>query len=181
MKKVIAIILAVLCLASSLSVTGFAAVGEDIIEGVVGGILGDDMPEKEESEDAVVSYGIHYEMETLSLVKLMYKPSPTITFKAPTTAKITTDTPLSVDYEFVCWKHSETGEYYYPGDEIEVTGMVTLYAVFEEKKDNYPRMIRYIITGLETFKRLIKKFLAVTDGLQENDKEYYEPDIAPAA
>lgn len=175
MKKIIAVILAVLCLASSLSVTGFAAVGEDVIEGVIGGILGDDMPEKEESEDAVLSYGIHYETEPLSLVKLMYKPNPTITFKAPVVARVSFDTPLSVDYEFVCWKHAETGEYYYPGDDIEVTGEITLYAVFEEKTDNYSQLLRYMITGLEVFKRLISKFLAFTNGLQENDQEYYEP------
>ena len=181
MKKVIAIILAVICLASSFSVTGYAA-AEDIIGGVIGGIIGDDLlGSEEESEDAVLEYGIHYEMETLTMVTLMYKPTPTITFKAPTTAKVTTDTPLSVDYEFVCWKHAETGEYYYPGDEIEVTGKVVLYAVFEEKTDNYPQLLRYVITGLECFKRLLKKFLAVTDGLEENDNEYYEPDVAPAA
>lgn len=181
MKKIIAIILAVLCLASSLGVTSFAAVGDDIIEGVIGGILGDDMPEKEESEDAVLTYGIHYETDPLSMVKLMYKPSPTITFKAPTTAKVTSDTPLSVDYDFICWKHADTGELYYPGDTIEVTGEVTLYAVFEAKKDNHPQLLRYVITGLEAFKRLLNKFLAFTNGLEENDKEYYEPDVAPAA
>ena len=177
MKKVIAIILAVLCFISCFGVTGYA--GLDEVIGGIGGSLG--LPEQEESEDAVLSYGIHYEMETLSMVSLMYKPSPTITFKAPVMAKVTLDTPLSVDYEFVCWQHAETGEYYYPGDPIEVTGMVTLYAVFEEKRDGYPQMLRYIITGLECFKRLLKKFLAVTDGLQENDKEYYEPDVVPAA
>lgn len=177
MKKILAIILAVLCLTSCVGVTGYAAT-DDVINGI-GGALG--LPEQEEGEEDFLSYGIHYEMQMITTVKLMYKPAPTITFKAPTTAKVTTDTPLSVDYEFVCWKHAETGELYYPGDPIEVTGMVTLYAVFEEKQDNHPQFIRYIITGLEAFKRLLKKFLAVTDGLQENDKEYYEPDVAPAA
>ena len=179
MKKVLAIILAVLCFTSCFGVTGYAAT-EDIISGVIGGIIGDDLlGSEEESEDAVLSYGIHYDMETLSMVSLMYKPSATITFKAPTTAKITTDTPLSVDYEFVCWKHAETGEYYYPGDEIEVNGKVVLYAVFEEKTDSYPQMLRYIITGLECFKRLLKKFLAVTDGLEQNDNNYYNPEVVP--
>ena len=177
MKKIMAIILAVLCFASCLGVTGYAGVDE--LAGTVGGIIG--LPEEEESEEEALYYGIHYDMETLTLVKLMYEPSPTMTFKAPTTAKVTTDTPLSVDYEFVCWKHAETGKLYYPGDEIEVNGKEVLYAVFEEKQDNHPQFIRYIITGLEAFKRLLKKFLAVTDGLEENDKEYYEPDVVPAA
>ena len=180
MKKVLAIILAVLCLTSCFGVTGYAG-AEDILGGVIGGIIGDDLLGGEESEDAVLEYGIHYEMETLSMVSLMYKPSSKITFKAPVTTTVTTDTPLSVDYEFAYWKHAETGEIYYPGDEIEVTGKVVLYAVFEEKTDNYPLVLRYVITGLEAFKRLLKKFLAVTDGLEENDKEYFEPEVAPAA
>lgn len=176
MKKVLAIILAILCLTSCFGVTSYAGLDE-IVDGI-GGSLG--LPEQEESEDAALSYGIHYDMETLSFIPLMYKPSPTITFKAPVMAKVTTDTPLSVDYEFICWKHAETGKYYYPGDPIEVTGMVTLYAVFEEKQDGYPQMLRYIITGLECFKRLINKFLGVTGGIKDADSEYYEP-IVPEA
>ena len=83
MKKVLAIILAVLCLTSCFGVTGYAG-AEDIIGGVIGGIIGDDLlGGGEESEDAVLEYGIHYEMETLSMVSLMYKPSSKITFKAP--------------------------------------------------------------------------------------------------
>lgn len=175
MKRIIAMMLAVLCLMSCMGITGYAA--NENIGGIVGDIL--DLPEQEEGEEVPLSYGIHYDLQTLTTVKLMYKPAPTITFKAPTTAKVTMDTPLSVDYEFVCWKHAETGELYYPGDEIEVTGVVTLYAVFEEKQDNHPMFIRYIITGLEALKRLLHKFLAFTNALEENDKEYYEPTTEP--
>ncbi len=171
MKKITAIILSVLCLFSCLGITSFAAT-DNIVGDIIGDFIG--VTEEEDISDQMM-YGIHYEMQPLTPVKLMYKPSPTITFKAPTTAKVTRDTPLSADYEFVCWKHSETGKLYYPGDTIEVTGVVTLYAVFEEKTDNYPSFIRYIITGLETLNRLFKKFLGITDALEENDKEYYEP------
>lgn len=173
MKKIIAIILSLICLASFLAVPASAGV-EDILGDVIGGILGDDLPEQEEDIGDQLSYGIHYEMAPLSNIPLMYKPSATITFTAPTIAKITTDTPLSVDYEFVCWRHSETGVLYYPGDTIAVDGVVTLYAVFEEKDDNYSSFVRYIITGLEAFKRLIQQFLGITDALEENDKEFYE-------
>ena len=175
MKKILAIILAALCLTSSLGVTGYAAT-DNIVGDIVQDYVG--VTEEEDISDQMM-YGIHYEMQVLTPVKLMYKPAPTITFKAPTTAKVTMDTPLSVDYEFVCWKHSETGELYYPGDEIEVDGVVTLHAVFEEKRDNHPQFIRYIITGLEALKRLLLKFLGVTDALEESDKEYYEPTTEP--
>ncbi len=177
MKKIIAIILSALCLASCLSVPGFAAGGNiigDVIEDYIG-------VTKEEDISDQMSYGIHYELPPLTVVKLMYSPAPTITFKAPTTAKITTDTPLSADYNFVCWKHSETGKYYYPGDEIEVTGIVTLYAVFEEKTDGHPKFIRYILTGLEALKRLLLSFLRFDNALNETDKEFYPVETTTAA
>lgn len=173
MKKIIAIILSLICLASCVAIPATAGT-EEIIGGVIGGILGDDLPEQEEDIGDQLSYGIHYEMYPLSTVKLMYKPKPTITFVAPTVARITLDTPLSVDYEFVCWEDSETGVLYYPGDQIAVDGIVTLYAVFEEKKDNHSPFIRYIITGLEVLKRLIQQFLGITDALEKNDDEFYE-------
>ncbi len=176
MKKLIAIILSVLCLASCLAVPGFAAT-DSIVGDVVQDFIG--VTEEEDISDEM-RYGIHYGLPTITAVKLMYSPKPTITFKAPTTAKVTTDTPLSVDYDFVCWEHSETGKHYYPGDEIEVTGIVTLYAVFEEKTDNHPRFIRYIITGLEALKRVIKQLLTFSDALEESDKEYYEPETTAA-
>ena len=170
MKKIIAIILSVICLASCFAVPGSAAT-DNIVGDIVGDYVG--VTEEEDISDEM-RYGIHYDVFPLSPVKLMYSPAPTITFKAPTTAKVTADTPLSVDYEFVRWEDSVTGEPYYPGDEIEVTGVVTLYAVFEEKQDNHPRFIRYIITGLETLNRLLKKFLGITNALEETDKEYFE-------
>lgn len=173
MKKLIAVILSVLCLASCLSVSGYAAV-EDVIEDFIGVTQEEDIVDE-------LSYGIHYELPLLTTVKLMYSPTPTITFKAPTTAKVTTDTPLSVDYEFVCWQHSETGKYYYPGDEIEVDGVVTLYAVFEEKDDGHPQFIRYILTGLEALKRLILNFLRFDNAMNETDKEFFPVETTSAA
>ena len=168
MKKLIAIILSVLCLASCLAVPGYAAGGNivgDVVEDYIGVTKEDEIIDE-------MQYGIHYELQVLTTVKLMYSPMPTITFKAPTTAKVTTDTPLSVDYEFVCWQHAETGKHYYPGDTIEVDGIVTLYAVFEEKDDNHPQFIRYILTGLEALKRLLKSFLRFDDAMNETDTEF---------
>lgn len=177
MKKFIAIILSVLCLASCVAMPGYAAVGDivgDIVDDYIGVTEEDDIGDQ-------LSYGIHYEMSTLSPVALMYKPNPTITFTAPVIAKITKDTPLSVDYNFVCWKHSETGKLYYPGDEIEVTGIVTLYAVFEPKTDNYAQFIRYILTGLEALKRVFQNFLIFNNALEDTDAEFYPIEPTTAA
>ncbi len=169
MKKFLAILLSVLCIFSLMSTTAFAA--EDEIGEVIGSLIG--LPTEEDEIDQQMMYGIHYEMETLTPVSIMYKPNPTITFKAPTTAKVTEDTPLSVDYQFVCWRHGDTGEYLYPGDEIDVTGKVTLYAVWEEKTDNNPRVIRVIMTAFETLGRLIQKFLGIIEDAEEFESEYY--------
>lgn len=176
MKKLLAVLLSILCIFSMLGTTSFAAADDflgDILESELG------VTQEEGIEDQL-SYGIHYEMETISLVKIMYKPSPTITFKQPVTAVITMDTPLSADYEFICWRHGETNEYYYPGETIEVDGIVTLYAVWEEKTDNYPSMIRYIITGFEALKRLVDKFLGVIEDTKEFEEEYFATTTAVA-
>lgn len=169
MKKILAVLLSVLCIFSMFSVSAFA-IG-DIVGDVVGDYIG---VTEEESIDDQMSYGIHYEMETLTPVSIMYKPSPTITFKTAVTTKVTTDTPLSIDYQFVCWRHGETGELYYPGDEIEVTGKVVLYAVWEEKSEDESRIVRVITTALETLNRLIKKFLGIFEVVEEFESEYYE-------
>ncbi len=169
MKKILAVLLSVLCIFSMLSVSAFA-IG-DIFEGVIGDYVG--ITEEDDGIDAQMMYGIHYKMDTITNVSIMYMPNPTITFKQPVTAKVTTDTPLSVDYQFVCWKHGETGELYYPGDPIEVTGAVTLYAVWEEKSDSESRVIRVITTALETLKRLIQQFLGIIEDVEDFESEYY--------
>lgn len=177
MKKTLALILSVLMIFSAFSVTAFAAPG-DLLGDVIEDYLG--VTEEEGAIDQQMMYGIHYEMEPISLVSIMYKPSPTITFKAPCMAKVTTDYPISVDYEFLYWKHGETGEIYYGGDDIEVTGVVTLYAVWQEKTDNYPRFIRTIISAFQTLSRVIQKFLGIIEDVEEFESGYYETTTVPA-
>ena len=175
MKKIIAILLSVICLFSAVSVNSLA-VGDilgDIIEDQFG------ITEEEGAIEDVLSYGIHYEMKTLSLVSVIYTPNPTITFKAPCMARVTLDTPLSIDYQFVCWEEKESGKYYYPGDDIEVTGIVTLYAIWEEKTDNHPYLIRMLATMLDVIKHYIDKLIGAYDAFDEFESEYV-PTTAPA-
>lgn len=166
MKKILAVLLSVLCIFSMLSVSAFA----------VGDIFGDliGFPKEEDDMGDQITYGVFYEMEPLSTVSIMYKPNPSFTFSKPVITKVTTDTPLSIDYQFVCWRLAGTNQYYYPGDEIEVTGKVTLYAVWEEKSDDQPRIIRVITTALETLNRLIKKFLGIFEIVEDFESQYFE-------
>ena len=157
MKKLLAVLLAIICAFSAISV---CAINEDELGDIIGDHFG---VTTEEDEADVLSYGIHYEMATLSTVTLLYKPAPSITFNAPTEMVITSDTPVAVDHEWVCWKDQKTGELYYPGDTILVDGKVTLIAVWEEKTDNYPAFIRSAIAGVQALVKLIEKFLGVFD------------------
>ena len=155
MKKLLAVLLAVLCAFSAFSVCAFD-------ESVLGDILGDHLGiEQEEDEADILSYGIHYEMAMLSTETILYMPSASITFNAPTDMVITNDYPIAVDHNWICWKDQATGKYYYPGDTIHVDGKITLVAVWEEKTDNYPAFIRSAIAGVQALVKLIEKFMSV--------------------
>ena len=131
------------------------------IDGIIGGIIGDDLT-MEPDEDEALTYGVHYEIDTASGVSVMYKPSPDIEFNVPSKVKVTSDVPLAVDYECYAWRDASYN-YYYAGEEITVTGKITLYAVWREKQDNDPRVIRVIKTSFQTFIRTIQSFLGVFD------------------
>ncbi len=168
MKKLLAVLLAILCAFSCMAVSASAAA--DDLAGILGDYVG--LPSEKDEAD-ILSYGVHYEMQTLSMVTLLYKPSPSITFETPKTMVITNDYPIAVDHNWVCWKNQKTGELYYPGDEIYVDGKITLVAVWEEKTDNYPGFIRSAIAGVQAFVKLVEKFLGVFD-LINSTKDFVE-------
>ncbi len=148
MKKLIALLLAVICLFTCISLP-VSAISD--IPGNIGDSMG--LP-----PDEPVIYGIVYEVDKLEGVSIMYKPSPTFTFSSPGTYTVTNDTPLSVDYEFICWQHKETGKYYYAGDQLYIDGQETLIAVWQPKTDNHLRPTRVLLTAIETLRRTIGAF-----------------------
>lgn len=152
MKKLLAILLAVLCAFSTLAVTA-CAIDEDALGGIIEDQLG---VTQEKDEAAAIEYGIFYEMATLSTVTVLYKPTINFAFDAPVDTTVTTDTPIAVDHNFVCWMDKKTGDLYYPGDNIHVEDKVVLWAVWEEKTDNYPGFIRSAIAGLQALLRLFE-------------------------
>ena len=157
MKKLLAVLLAILCAFSAFSVSALDNSG-------LGDILGDYFDITSEADEAdVLSNGIYYEMGTLSTVTVLYTPTTSLALNAPTEMVITNDYPIAVDHNWVCWKEKETGKLYYPGDVIYVESKVTLVAVWEEKDDNYPGFIRSAIAGVQAFVKLIERFLGVFD------------------
>ena len=152
-KKILSVFLAILCIFGMISTAVYAA-GD-----ILGGILGDDLT-MEPDIDEKLYYGVHYEIDSLSGIQVMYKPNPDIEFQVPSKVKVTSDVPLSVDHECYAWR-DEAGNLYYAGNDILVTGKITLYAVWKEKEDNDPRVIRVIKTSFQTLIATIKSFLGV--------------------
>ncbi|MBE6776373.1 MAG: hypothetical protein E7543_09325 [Ruminococcaceae bacterium] len=168
MKKLLAVLLCVICLFSCLAPSAGAAKG-----GVIGEItvnFFERLLGEEFEQDTSIGYGVIYDTDPLSGVSVVYKPSPSVSFENPGTYTITSDTPLSIDYEFVCWKDSH-GNRYDAGDKIYVDGTVTLTAVWVEKNDGDIRVARIIKTTFEAFKRLIGKFFGILDTMVN-----FEPD-----
>lgn len=161
MKKLLAVVLALICAFSTFSAYVSAAdllgnVGDAVSDQLgFGDLLGG------EDEADVLSYGIHYEMSMLSTVSLFYTPSSSITFTTPTYMEVTGDTPIALDHDWIAWKDPNTNKLYYPGDVIYVDGKITLEAVWVEKKDNYPSFIRSAVAGLKALIRVIEKFMGV--------------------
>lgn len=129
MKKIIAILLAVLCVVSLLSI-GLSAAAET--EG---------------------PYAIIY---VSGGIPVMYGPTPTFRFSGKGYAKVTADTPLAIDYDFKYWE-DENGKRYDAGQEIFVDHEIKLHPVFERKTDNDLRTTRVIKTAMQALIRVLGK------------------------
>ncbi len=174
MKKLLAVILSVICVFSCFALPASAAGGTGLL-----GELADSFFEKllgtGLEEDTSLTYGVNYEIDSLDGISVVYKPNPSISFKNPGTYTITSDTPLSVDYEFICWEDTD-GNHYYAGDKLYVDGTVTLYAVWAKKQDNDVRFARVIKTTMEALRRLVGKFLGIFKVVVEFNENYVPKD-----
>lgn len=150
-KKILSIFLVVVCVFGMLTTGAFAT------DQVLDSILGSDVT-VEPDIDEQLYYGIHYEIDSISGIAVMYKPSPDITVKVPSKVEITKDMPLAIDYTCIAWR-AEDGKLYYPGETILVTGKVVLTAVWEPKTDNDNHIVRTIKTAFQTFIRMIQSAL----------------------
>lgn len=159
MKKVVAILLSVLCVLSCF--TAAAAAIED--PGLIGMI----------EEDKPLLYCLVYKKETLSGVKMMYQPNPSVLLDGPGYVTVTNDVPLAVDHDLVCWK-DKNGKLYYAGDKFYVDGECTLYAVWEDKTDNLIRPIRVFRCAMLTVGRLLSKALGIFKDIQDFNADRYE-------
>ena len=159
MKKAIAVMLSILCILSCFTCAVCAL--EDP------GLLG--MLEPEEP----LLFALVYKNQTFSDVSMMYQPNPSLSLEGPGYVTVTKDKPIAVDHDFVCWK-DENGKYYYAGDKYYVDGECTLYAVWEEKKDNYIRPVRVFICAMLTMKKLFDKAFGIFKDYREFTEDRVE-------
>lgn len=154
MKKIIAVLLSVLCAFSCFAAPASAISIEDLD---FFDVLGEQEP---------MLYCITYQNQTLNGVKMMYKPNPTVSFSGPGFVTVTKDTPIAIDHDFVCWKDKD-GNLYYAGDSFYVDGECTLYAVWEEKKGEEIHAVRVFRCAMLTFVRMFSKALGIFKDLQD--------------
>ena len=141
MKKIIAILLVVISIVSLMSI-GLSAVAAD-------------------SENKV--YAVVYSKGGISV---MYEPAPTYRFDHPGWLTVSADTPIAVDYDFVCWM-DENGERYWPGDKIYVDHEVKLTPVFAPKTDSDSHTTRVIKSAFQALIRVLEKAFGIFKDYEE--------------
>ncbi len=140
MKKIIAVLLSLICLFSIFTFAASAALDS-------------------KDDESSIMYGIVYVNEAPG-VKIYYQANPSLDFKCEGYVTVTKDTPIAVNHDFVCWK-DEDGNLYYEGDVVHVDRLITLYAVWEPKTDSYPEIVRIIRCALLSFERFILQIFGI--------------------
>lgn len=113
--------------------------------------------------DDYQNYSLIFELDAPADLKLVYQSESKIIFDVPTEFTVTKNTPVSVNYDWVAWENSATGDLYYPGDKIKVEDTIYLKAVWEEKNDNYPMVLRFIMAQIESVIKKIFNLLGAYD------------------
>lgn len=124
-------------------------------------------------EEEPLLYYIVYQKETLSGISMMYKPNPSLSLTGPGYVTVTSDEPLAVDHDFVCWEDGK-GNRYYAGDKIFVDGEFTLYAVWVEKDDNLIRPIRVLRCAMLTMAKMFAKAFGIFKDIQDFTEDRVE-------
>ncbi len=137
MKKILALLLAVICLFSVLTV-GLTAAAED------------------DNQDPI--YAIVYEKGG---VPVMYLPAPSVSIKGPGWITVTTEKPVAAGYEFMYWVDKD-GNRVDPGDKLYVTEQVVLRPHFVKLNDGEDHTTHTIKGAFQAlialFERLFKFF-----------------------
>ncbi|MGN0448036.1 MAG: hypothetical protein ACI4GC_05765 [Acutalibacteraceae bacterium] len=103
-------------------------------------------------------YSLTFISETQSDLNIVYESEKELIFDVPTEYTLAKNTPVAVNYNWVCWRNDATKQDFYPGDKIEIDKNVVLYAVWE-KKAGSSNLLNEIVARLTAFiKNMLELF-----------------------
>ena len=149
MKKIISVLLALLCLCLTAAPVAFA--DNDPIKDAVAEELDIEISEPK-------AYGIIYQKGD---AKTMYMPATTVGLHAPGYVRISKDEPIAIGKKFRCWKDSK-GNDVFPGTEIYVDTMVYLTASWANDSTNVTALDT-VICALKTMIHMLQVSIKVID------------------
>mgnify|MGYP003291202706 CR=1 FL=1 len=146
MKKAITIILTAICLFSMMTITS--------------------------AKDCVAlnenKCCLKFNIQTQADLDVVYQGEDYIDFYIPVEFTITKNTPLSTNYDFVCWKDSNTGKQYYIGDKVIIDTSVILEAVWEEKDHSVYGLVNNLMVRFELIIKLISRALGLYNAYENS-------------
>ncbi len=151
MKKVISVLLALLCLCFTLTPAVFADEIKDTLSEEFGLELEDPK-----------AYGIVYQSGD---AKTMYMPATTVMFDGPGYCRVSEDYPIAIGKNFRCWK-DENGKDVFPGDEIYVGTITYLTASWSASSSNVTAFDT-VICALKTMIHMIRISINVINTANE--------------
>ena len=155
MKKVLSVLLALICLFSVMTVVAYA--DGDLIEQ-----LGDELGVEIGKDKA---YGVVFQAGD---AKTMYLPPTQTNLDGPGYMKLSKDEPIAIGKKFRCWK-DDKGNDVFPGQEILVDRIVYLTAVWSNDSTKITALDT-IICALNTAIHSIQVAINVIDTANEYRK-----------
>ncbi len=152
MKKIISVLLALICLFSVVSVVAYAA---DDLKEQLGQELG-----LEIGKDKV--YGVVFQSGD---AKTMYVPPTQTNLDGPGYLKLSKDEPIAIGKNFRCWK-DKNGKDVFPGQEIYVDQIVYLTADWSVKSTKLTALDT-IICALKTMIHMLQISIKLIDTAYE--------------
>lgn len=141
MKKFVAIILAILCVVS-----------------IPMGAFASELHNQDNQQ-----FCLNFNVKTEEDLKIIYSSEGRMEFDTPVEFTFTENTPVCINYDFVCWQDNKTGILYFPGDKIIVSDTISLDAVWNEKDKSTPDFLNVLIARIRVLIRKISTRFGLYD------------------
>lgn len=104
-------------------------------------------------------YSITFVNETVDDLKLVYESVNEISFDVPVEYTLASNTPISTNYNWVCWHNEETNQDFYPGDKIKIYNNLLLRAEWKKKSESSSDFLNEVVARIGAFVKKIFEFL----------------------